>query len=108
FGTRALFVEISAHAGKRSAGANRSNERVNFAIGLFPDLRSSAAIMRIAISGIIELVRPEPATLLREPTRDMIVIFRVLVRFLRNGFYFSAKRTEQVHFLWRLIIWNHN
>ena len=38
----------------------------------------------------------------------MIVIFRILVWFFRNCFYFRAERSEQMHFLWRLIIRNHD
>src|SRR5262245_45725343 len=64
--------------------------------------------MRVAIGGIIELVRPEPASLLCETTRDMVVIFRILVWFFRHRLYLRAERTEQMHFLGRLIIRNHN
>src|SRR5205814_10644473 len=80
----------------------------DLAFGLFPDFRAGAAIMRITISRVIELVRPEPASLLCEATRDTIVIFRILVRSFRHRLYLSAERTEQMHFLRRLIIRNHN
>src|SRR5213079_713984 len=36
------------------------------------------------------------------------VIFRILVRLFRYRLYLGAERTEQMHFLWRLIIRNHN
>src|SRR5262245_11029184 len=64
--------------------------------------------MRIAIRGVIELVRPKPAALLCEATRDMIVVFGILVRLFRNCFYFCTERAEQMHFLGRLIIRNNN
>ena len=64
--------------------------------------------MRVAIRDVIELVCPKPAALLCKPARDMIVVFRILVRFFRNCFYFRAERAKQMHFLRRLIIWNHN
>src|SRR5713101_3222932 len=103
-----LFFEISAHTGKRAAGADGCDKRGNLPFGLFPDFRAGAAIMRVAISRVIELVRPEPASLLCEATRDTIVIFRILVWLFRHRLYLSAERTEQMHFLRRLIIRNYN
>src|SRR5204863_6003903 len=94
--------------GKRAAGSHSRDKRADFAFGLFPDFRAGAAIMRVAISGVIELIRPEPAAFLCEATRDMIVIFRILVWLFRHRFYLCAERTEQMHFLRRLIIRNHN
>src|SRR5206468_10126654 len=64
--------------------------------------------MRVAISRVIELVRPEPASLLCKATRDMIVILRILVWLFRHRLYLSAERSEQMHFLRRLIIRNHD
>src|SRR4029453_8642686 len=64
--------------------------------------------MRVAISAIIELVRPEPAALLCEATRDMIVILRILIWLFGHRLYLRAQRAEQMHFLRRLIIRNHN
>src|SRR5207249_10312789 len=103
-----LFLEIIAYTRKRAAGADSSDERTHFALGLFPDLRSGAAIMRVAIGSVIELVRPEPAALLCKATRDMIVIFWILVWLFRDRLYLRAERTEQMHFLRRLIVRNHN
>src|SRR4030095_10304168 len=100
---RILFLEVAADTGKRAAGADGCDKRVDLTFGLFPDFRAGAAIMRVAISRVIELVRPEPASLLCEATRNVIVIFRILVRFFRHGFYLRAERTEQMHFLRRLI-----
>src|SRR5207249_4525262 len=105
---RILFLEVSAHTGKRPAGADGSDKRADLAFGLFPDFRATAAIVRVTISRVIELVRPEPASLLCEATRDVIVIFRILVRLFRHRLHLSAERTEQLHFLRRLIIRNHN
>src|SRR5439155_1242386 len=59
-------------------------------------------------SSVIELVRPEPTSLLCEPARDVIVIFRILVWLFRHRLYLCTKRTEQMHFFRRLIIWNDN
>src|SRR5205823_7548881 len=78
------------------------------ALGLFPDFRASAPIMRITIGRVIELVRPEPASLLCQATRDMIVIFRILVWLFRHCLYLCAECTQQMHFLRRLMIRNHN
>src|SRR5437879_575740 len=64
--------------------------------------------MRVAISGVIKLVRPEPAAFLCEATRDAIVIFRIFVWLFRHRLYLRAERTEQMHFLRRLIIRNYN
>ena len=50
--------------------------------------------MRVAIGRVIELIRPEPAALLCEATRDMIVIFRILVRLFRHRLYLCAERSE--------------
>src|SRR5262249_50087633 len=80
----------------------------DLASGLVPDFWAGGAIMRVAISGVIELVRPEPASLFCQATRDMIIIFRVLVRFFRHCFYLCAERSQQMHFLRRLIIRNHD
>src|SRR5713101_7858578 len=87
-----LFLEVSAHTSKRATGADGCDKRGNLAFGLFPDFRAGAAIMRVAISRVIELVRPEPASLLCEATRDMIVIFWILIRLFRHRFYLSAER----------------
>src|SRR5947207_15302296 len=103
-----LFLEISAHTSKRATGANGCDKRCDVAVGLFPDFRAGAAIMHVAVSRVIELVRPEPAVLLCEATRDMIVIFRILVWFFRHRLYLCSERTKQMHFLRRLIIWNHD
>src|SRR5205823_15042277 len=105
---RTLFLEVTADTGKRAAGADGCDKRGNLAFGLFPDFRAGAAIMRVAISRVIELVRPEPSALLCEATRDMIIIFRILVRLFRHRLYLRSERTEQMHFLRRLIIRNHN
>src|SRR5207247_10000465 len=75
---------------------------------LFPDFMAGAAIMLVAISRVIELVRPEPAALLCEAASNVVVIFRILVRLFRHRLYLRAERTEQMHFLRRLIIRNHN
>ncbi|KAF5407479.1 MAG: hypothetical protein Udaeo2_24150 [Candidatus Udaeobacter sp.] len=48
--------------------------------------------MRVAISRVIELVRPEPALALCEATRDMIVIFRIFVWLFRHCLYLRAER----------------
>ena len=42
--------------------------------------------MRVAIGSVIELIRPEPAALLCKATRDVIVIFRILVCFSGTAF----------------------
>src|SRR5438067_5388026 len=105
---RILFLEVSAHTSQRATGANGCDKRGNLAFGLFPDFRAGAAIMRVAISRVIELVRPEPAALLRKATRDMIIIFRILVGLLRHRLYLRAERSEQMHFLRRLIIRNYD
>src|SRR6058998_773498 len=59
---RILFLEIAAYTGKSSAGANGCDKCTHLALGLFPDFRASAPIMRVTISRVIELVRPEPAS----------------------------------------------
>src|SRR5262249_16030915 len=105
---RILFLEVNAHAGKRAASADGCNESPDLTSGLVPDFWAGGAIMRVAISGVIELVRPEPASLFCQATRDMIIIFRVLVRFFRHCFYLCADRWEQMDFLRRLIIRNHD
>src|SRR5262249_34556282 len=99
FDVRILFLEVTAHTGKSAAGADGCDKRRDLAVGLFPDFRACCAIMRVAISGIIELVRPEPASFLCKPARDMIVIFRILVWFFRYRLHLCAERTEQMHFL---------
>src|SRR5439155_2285074 len=91
---RILFLEVSAHTGKRATGADGCDKCPDLAFGLFPDFRAGAAIMRVTISRVIELVRPEPASLLCEAARDMIVIFPVLVRLFRHRLYFRAERAE--------------
>ena len=64
--------------------------------------------MGVAIGSVIELVRPEPAALLCKATRDMIVIFWILVWLFRDRLYLRAQRAEQMHFLRRLIVRDHN
>jgi hypothetical protein len=61
---RILFLKIAACSGKRAPGSHRCDKRADLAFGLFSDFRAGAAIMRVAISGVIELVRPEPTALL--------------------------------------------
>src|SRR5439155_1594122 len=95
-------------AGKRAARADGCDKRGNLAFGLFPDFRAGAAIMRVAISRVIELVRTEPAAFLCKATRNVIVILRILVRLFRHRLYVRAERTQQMHLLRRLIIRNHN
>ena len=51
--------------------------------------------MREAVGGVVELVRPEPALLLREALRDTIVISGIAVRLFRHREDFSAKRAKQ-------------
>jgi hypothetical protein len=85
-----LFLEIAAHTSKGAAGTDGCDKRAHLALGLFPDFRTCAAIMRVAISRVIELVRPEPTALLCEATRDMIVIFGGLM----NDAVYKFKRYE--------------
>src|SRR5439155_15239359 len=105
---RILFLEVSAYTGKRAAGADGCDKRADPAFSLFPDFRTGAAIMRLAISRVIELVRPEPAALLCEATRNMIVVFRIFIWLFRHRLYLRAERTEQMHFLRGLIVRDHN
>src|SRR6266478_390622 len=105
---RILFLQVNAHTGKRAAGADGCDKRRNFAFGLFPNFRAGAAIMRVAISRVIELIRPEPTLLLSKATCDMIIIFRIFVWLFRHRLDLCAERTEQMHFLRRLIVRNHN
>src|SRR5262249_8655548 len=105
---RVLLLQVSAHAGKRPARSDSCDKRTDLSFGLFPNFRTSAAIMRVAIRDVIELICPKPAALLCQTARDMIVIFRILVRFFRHCLYLRAERAQQMHFLRRLIIWNHN
>src|SRR4030095_10924071 len=91
---RILFLEVAADTGKRAAGADGCNKRPDLTFGLFPDFRAGAAIMRVAISRVIELVRPEPASLLCEATRNVIVVFPVCVRLLRPRLHLGAERAE--------------
>src|SRR5207247_10527199 len=54
------------------------------------------------------LVGQEPAASLCKSTRAMIVIFWLLVWLFRDRLYLRAQRAEQMHFLRRLIVRNHN
>src|SRR5437879_8102676 len=47
---RVLFLEVTAHAGKRAAGADGCDKRGNLALGLFPDFGTGAPLMRATIS----------------------------------------------------------
>src|SRR5213080_3735183 len=62
--------------------------------------------MGFPISSVVELVRPKPATLLGKPSRDVIVILRILVRLLGHGDDFCAERAEQTQFFGRLSFGN--
>ena len=65
--------------------------------------------MRVAIGSIIELVRPEPATFLREATRDVVVIARILIWFFRHRLRTSAPSVRsRSHFFRRLVFGNDN
>src|SRR6266699_5879405 len=58
--------------------------------------------MGFTISSVVELVRPKPATLFSKPSRDVIVILRILVRLLRHGDDLRAEGAEQTQFFGRL------
>src|SRR5438552_1372883 len=62
--------------------------------------------MGFTISSVVELVRPKPATLLSEPSRDVIVILWIPVRLLRHGDDLRAERAEQTQFFGRLSFGN--
>src|SRR5260370_12090079 len=58
--------------------------------------------MSFTIGSVVELIRPNPGTLLSEPSRNVIVVFRIPIRLLGHGDDFRAERAEQTYFFRRL------
>src|SRR5207249_12147400 len=63
-----LFLQVKRSASQCAAGADRGNKGAYLAAGLFPDFLAGAAVMGFTISSVVELIRPNPATLLSVPS----------------------------------------
>src|SRR5205085_9176400 len=91
-----FFAQISAGARERSAGPDRTDERVEFAAGLLPDFWTSRYIMRLAVVQIVPLVGEQYAMglcfakLIGEPFCHVLVIVRIAVGQCRYFDEFSA------------------
>src|SRR6266568_2723848 len=101
-----LLLQVKRRASECPAGADSSDKGADLSFSLFPDFWSGAAVMGLTIGSVVELVCPEPATLLSQPSRDVIVVFRIAVRLFWHGDDFGAKRAQETYFFRRLSFGN--
>src|SRR4029079_9228376 len=100
------LLEIGRRSGQRAARTDRAHKGTHLAGSVLPNLRTGGAVVREAVGGVVELVRPKPALLRRKPPGDVVVVFRVGIRLLRGGDNLGPQRAEQVDFFSRLGFWN--
>jgi hypothetical protein len=71
---RRVLLEVAADAGDRAARADRDDDRVELAAGLFEDLRPRDLVMRLRVGHVRVLVGLESAgDLLGQPRRHRVV-----------------------------------
>ena len=96
----ALLLQILPNARERAAGTGSSNERINNAGRLRPNLRARSPEMHVRVGGVIKLVRPDRArhracTL----ARLVVVVPRVFVRHRGHRSYISTEHSQKVDLL---------
>src|SRR6185503_7860330 len=89
---RVLFFQKPGNAGKGAAGPDGAGEAVDAAFGLLPDLGAGAAVVAVAVGGVVPLVGPERPELFRHALGDVHVVVRVLVG---DGGHFAQLRPAQ-------------
>ena len=70
-------------ARERAAGAGRGDERVELAVRLRDDLRTRRALVRVAIDGVLELIRPHRARKRFGDAARFVIIVRLVGERLR-------------------------
>ena len=100
-----FLAEEYRHARQRSAGADRTDEGVDFALGLFPDFRAGREIMRHAIVEVVPLVGEQHAVLfglaqfVGEPVPNVLVVVGIAVGHRRHFDEFGATEPQHSFFL---------
>ena len=98
------------HAGQRAARTDRTDEAVDLAIRLLPDLGAGRFQMKVTVGKIFELIGPPGAMRFRfverfrEPPGGMHKMIGVLVRHGRNQLHFGAISSQRRNFLAALVI----
>src|SRR6185369_3391309 len=80
---RHVLLEVATDAADRAARTGARYERADLAVHLRKDLGTGrrealAAVMRVEVRRVVELVREEPAILLGEPRGDVAEVIRAL------------------------------
>ncbi len=95
--SRAVLLEVAAHARDRPTGADGDDDRVDVpAVGLLPELGAGRLVVRLRVRRVRVLVRLEAARdLLREPIGDGVVALgRVRVDGRRCDDHLGSVRTQ--------------
>ena len=96
----AFLLEVPPNAGKGAARPSRSDERVDLAARLRPNLGAGGAIVRVRVGGVVELVRPDRARRgPRKVARLVVVVLRVFVGDRGDGAHVGAEHPQQVDLL---------
>ena len=103
----ALLLQIPPDARERAASTSSSNERINSAGRLCPNLRARGPVMRVRIGGVVELVRPDRAwQRAGKVARLVVVVPRVVVRHGGNRSYVGTEHSQKVDLLLTLRVWH--
>ncbi len=95
-------LERHRYAAQRAARADRADEAIDLAAGLFPDFRTGAFDVGAAVGGVVELVGPDGAVrqlgieLLGQPAAELHVVVGVLVRLGRNLDELGAVEAQRI------------
>ena len=101
----ALLLQIPPNARERAAGPSSSNERIDSAGCLRPNLRACSPVMHVRVGRVIELVRPDRAGQRAGIVACLVVVVpRVFVRHCGNRPYIGAEHSQKVDLLLALSV----
>ena len=101
---RILFLEKSPGAGQGSTGPHRTDEGIDFSLGLLPDFRACGFVMCLPVGHIVELVCPDGTLrivlieFLSESSGNLNIVLRIPIRHGGDFLEFGPAETEHVLF----------
>lgn len=96
-------LQVARDTSQSTTGTRSTSESVNLTVRLRPDLRTSRLDMRLAVGGVVELVRPDGVVQgLGVPTSLVVVVLRVVECDGGDGVDFGTEETQQVDLALRL------
>ena len=106
FHIRVLLLQIFPNARNGPSGTNSDDKVGHLAFGLFPNFRSRAFVMGLAVAEVVVLVGVKGVwNLLIQSRGNAVVAVRMFGRDVcRTYVYFRTHGAQDVHFLFTLLI----